>query len=148
MSYMDTIPGNNQGIQQLRPPQEVEVVSHEGEFRTEADFSLVNRLMERPRYKIPAAIRDKIIMKAGDIIDDPSLKPSTQLAAMKTILMADKHNIDLVKIAMPKKVENVDYKKLPDHELKQEIQRLARDVGLFETGAKDQGAIPGPSDHE
>lgn len=85
-------------------------------FRTAADFSMVTRLLQNSRYKIPEHLRSIIVESAAKIMVNGESEKA-QLAAMRTLLKADEINLQLVKIAMPKRVENVNVKQLTDEEL-------------------------------
>jgi len=94
-------------------------------FDTEADFNMVNHLLKKPRYKIPEHLRDKIITRAGRIIEQTE-DDKTALAAANTVIAMDKLNIQLVQIAMPKKVERRDIEKMPQEELLEALREVRK----------------------
>lgn len=99
-----------------------------GQFETVADFNLVNRLLQNPRYKIPEHLRDKVLNCCERVIDKASASNLEKLSACKTVLMADKHNLELVKMAMPKKIEHFDASKATDEELIDVLREVARKI--------------------
>jgi hypothetical protein len=96
------------------------------DFSTEGDFALVNRLLQNPRYAIPEHLRHKMIKCAESVIDANDTKHETKLKAIQTLSTMDKHNIDIVKLAMPKKVEHSDVKSISDEELLKLVQDIAK----------------------
>lgn len=92
------------------------------DFRTEEDFKLVNKLLSQGPYKIAEHIRSRVISNAATILEDPNVDQKIRLAAMRTLLLADKINLDLIKISMPKKVEKLDVKQLSDQDLLEAIE--------------------------
>lgn len=95
------------------------------DYSTEADFNMIIHLLKNPRYNIPAQLRDKVINCINNIvtcIDDPK----TQLAAVNTLVALDRCNIELIKIAMPKKVEHKQINKLSDEELLDALKEVQK----------------------
>jgi len=95
------------------------------DLKTEGDFNLVNRLLRNPRYEIPERLRNKAINCIEDAIDadhDVTIK----LKAIQTMSALDKHNIDIVKIAAPKRIEQIDPRKLNDEELLKMVREVVK----------------------
>ncbi len=113
--------------------------AEQSEYRTAADFSLVYKLLEQgTRYKIPEFIRDRVIQGAAETLGDPEATYRDKNAAAKVILLADKHNIELVKMALPKRTEHTSIKSLTDEELRGKIDELLKLLppSLVSEGAK------------
>jgi len=87
------------------------------DLRTEDDFALVNRLLRSPRYKIPEYLRDKVIHCITDIVDKKDSEDALKLKAIQVMSQLDKHNIDIIKLTMPKKIEAVKPQDMNDEEL-------------------------------
>lgn len=98
------------------------------DLRTSADYDLVARLLKYPRYKIPECLRDKVVSEIAAVIDNDENDATLKLKAISTLATLDKHNIDLVKLAMPKKTEqSIDVRKVDDEallKLVKDIQKL------------------------
>ena len=92
-------------------------------LRTEGDFNLVHQLLKSPRYKIPEHLRDQAIQCISDTLSD-SEDDALKLKAIQVMSALDKHNIDLVKIAMPKRIEHQDVRKLSDEQLVDELRKV------------------------
>lgn len=75
-------------------------------FETKADFNMLNQLLKNPRYDIPERLRKKVIVSIERVIDCAYTDANTQLNAIRTLALLDKHNIDLAKIVMPKRVDH------------------------------------------
>ncbi len=91
------------------------------DFQTKDDFALINTLMRSSRYDIPERLRKKIIGMASNKIEDESAEFPDQLSAAKLILECDKRNMDLLKIAMPTKVEHLNVQKASTEVLREAI---------------------------
>ena len=87
------------------------------EYQGKADFNVVKRLMEDPRYEIPRHLRNKVLQQAEDCMDSEKTSFGDRLAAGRLVLECDKRNIELVKLAMPKVVIHKDAKDYTDEEL-------------------------------
>lgn len=96
------------------------------DYLDKQDFSLVERLLKTPRYKIPEHLRDKIITSAGNILDSREVDEKTRLSAAKLILEADRTNIKLIELMVPKKVEHYNVKDRTDEELIEAIKETRK----------------------
>jgi hypothetical protein len=96
------------------------------DFQTEGDFNLVHRLLRHPRYEIPERLRKKVIDCVESVVDKETADDDVKLRAIKVLSELDKHNIELVKIAMPKKVEHTDVSRLNDEELLARVQDIVK----------------------
>ncbi len=113
----------------LRPyPAAKQIVSsNEGSLlRTEGDFNLINQLLKSPRYNIPEHLRQKVVSCIEKALDDSENSTKLKLDAIKTLSNLEKHNIDLVKLAMPKKIETFNPKQLNDEELREMVQDVLK----------------------
>lgn len=99
-------------------------------FETEGDLQMVHTLLKNPRYKIPERLRDKIMKAAEDTIDNSNATTAEINTACKLILEADKRNIDLVKLAMPKQVIHRHVSQYSDEELRDALQDIINEKGL------------------
>ena len=75
-------------------------------FETQADFNMLNQLLKNPRYDIPERLRKKVITSIERVVDNVDSESNTILNAIKTLALLDKHNIELAKIVMPKRVDH------------------------------------------
>ena len=110
-------------------------------YQTADDFDLVTRLLENtPGYEIPQEARKAIIYECQKAITsetsagpwDSGISMTDKLAAMRVILMADKHNLDMVKVVMPRKQEvTINCQKLSDQDLKAMAKEIALEAGLL-----------------
>lgn len=96
------------------------------DFHTEGDFNLVHRLLKHPRYEIPERLRSKVVKCIEDVVDEYGIDLDVKLRAIKVLSELDKHNIDLVKIAMPKKIEHTNASNLNDEELLAKVQDIVK----------------------
>lgn len=110
-------------------------------FRTVGDFALVHKLLkDHALYNIPDTMRDGIINSVKEVFDDPESTLSQKMVASKLILEMDKRNIDIVKIAMPHKVEHTQVQNMSDEELENELRTIT-------TGfSNDRPALGGTSE--
>jgi hypothetical protein len=74
-------------------------------------------------------------------MDDPEASRMEKSAAARLILTADKHNIDIVKMSIPKKIEHVDYGKLSDEDLHKKINELLKFLPTPLTTSVEDGEI-------
>lgn len=103
------------------------------EFHTEADFAMVHKLLQNALYKIPPEYREAVLGSAATILTDVEIPAMTRLAASRVIIECDKINLDLVKLAMPKKVITRSVTDMTSDELKKVI---------LEAAAHLQSALP------
>jgi len=100
-------------------------------FATQGDFQLVNNLLKNPRYEIPEHLRKKVIASAEGALDNHDASDATKLAASRVILEADKRNLDVIKLIVPKQHVHREVKDLPTEELEAVVieayNRLERD---------------------
>ncbi len=101
-------------------------ISPHGGFETEADFNLIHQLLKNPRYVIPERLREKAIRCIESCIDGEEVADQTKLAAIRTALDMDKINLEMIKIAMPKKVETRDITKATDEELTDLVREVLK----------------------
>ena len=95
-------------------------------LQSEGDFGIINRLLKNPRYNIPEHLRSKAVASIEATFDDPENNTAIKLKAVQCLAMLDKHNIDLVKMAIPKKIEYITPSKMSDEELHEEIRNIAQ----------------------
>ncbi len=93
-------------------------------LETMDDFKLVHKLLGKPRYEIPNRLRDKVIRSIENTVDFND-DDRTKIAAIKVLADLDKINLELVKIAMPKKIEHFDPSKVNDDELLAAVKAIA-----------------------
>jgi len=100
----------------------------QSDYHSVNDMTMVHGLMKNPRYNIPDNLRDKIIKTAGQLLDsdieDPVKKASTQLAAAKVLLEADKRNIDIVRLSMPQKHMHINVQQASTEQLQAQLKEL------------------------
>lgn len=94
------------------------------DYRTSADFRMVNQLLKNPRYEIPERLRNKIIGSVETLIDSPQTEDRTKLDAIKTIIALDKINVDIVKAVLPKRMEQTPVRALSDEALLEEVEKI------------------------
>ena len=99
------------------------------QFGTLADMRLINDLMKNSRYEIPEHLRHQVISSAGKIIENPESRNAEVLAASKVILEADKRNMEMVKMCMPKVNVNFNPKQATTEELETVVRRAIGLVG-------------------
>lgn len=103
------------------------IVSYGGtDFRTEGDFALINQLLKNPRYVIPEHLRHKVVKCIEQTIDSSETKPEIKLKAVQTLAILDKHNIDLVKVAMPKRVEQTTVRQMTDEKILEMVKEITK----------------------
>ena len=95
------------------------------DIKTEGDFNMVNRLLRNPRYEIPERLRRKSIQCIEDALDQDN-DIQIKLKAIQTMSQLDKHNIDIVKIAAPKRIKQIDPRKLNDEELLKMVREVVK----------------------
>ena len=103
------------------------VYSPGNQFETVDDFALVAQLMDNsPRYKIPLQLREKVIGCIEKCITDEKeeIDINTKFQAIKLMLLADKQNLDLIKLAMPKTIVHKNVKDLSDDELQALVRKV------------------------
>ena len=104
-------------------------ISHSG-FRTVGDFALIHSLLKNSAlYQIPDDLRPDIVDSIKDVFNDPDSTLAQKLAATKVVLEMDKRNLDVVKIAMPQRVEHTQVKDLSDEELANELRAITAELG-------------------
>lgn len=86
---------------------------------------MVHRLLQNALYKIPENYREAVLGSAANILSDDNIPAMTRLAASRVIIECDKINLDLVKIAMPKKVITRNVTEMTSDELKKVILEAA-----------------------
>lgn len=91
-------------------PQHTKITPYE--FKEQGDFQLVNKLLQNPRYDIPEHLRKKVIGSAEHSLDSPESSVACKLAAARLILEADKRNLELIKLVIPKVII---HKEIKDH---------------------------------
>lgn len=102
----------------------------QGEFNSVADMGMVRRLLKDPLYNVPERLRDKILSGAEKLMDSFTEGKTTEaafIAAARLVLEADKRNLDLIKMVIPKKVEHREVKDFTTVELEvivKEAQKL------------------------
>ena len=104
------------------------------DIKTEGDFNMVNRLLRNPRYEIPERLRQKSVQCIEDALDadhDITIK----LKAIQVMSQLDKHNIDIVKIAAPKRIEQIDPRKLDDEELLKMVKQIVKKLPTIIEGS-------------
>ena len=82
--------------------------------------------MRTPRYSIPEHLRNKIMASVETALDDPEAPHSQKLAAARVALEADKVNLELLKLALPKKVHHFDIKAASNEELLEAIKETQK----------------------
>ena len=108
-------------------PFELQTVDPNGaELRSLGDYQLVNRLLKDPRYNIPERLRNKAINAIEKTLDDAQNDDKLKLTAVKTLSDLDKRNMELIKMAMPKRVEHFDPRKANDEELMKMVQNVLK----------------------
>lgn len=106
-------------------------------FETQEDFDMVHRLLRNSLYKIPEAYRTAVLNSAARVLNDENAPAIIQLAASRVILECDKRNLDMVKIAMPKKVISRSVTELTTDELQHMILEAAERIKLPELEVLD-----------
>jgi len=96
------------------------------EFRTEGDYAIVRKLLQNPRYEIPERLRRKVVGEIERTVDDEEADPNLKMRAISVLAQLDKHNIELVKLSMPKRIERVDPKKMDDEKLLEAVQEVLK----------------------
>ena len=99
-------------------------------LRTLADYNILKKLLQNPQYKIPEYLRAKAITCVQETLEDDKNTAKLKLSAINTMLSMDKHNLDLAKVAMPKKIESIDPKKMNDEELMTALQDIQKELAL------------------
>ena len=108
------------------------------------DFNLVHKLLKTPRYEIPERLRHKVVINIEKIIDHGE-DDRTQIAAMKVLADFDKINLDIVKLAMPKKIEHFDPSKANDDELLVMVKKIVKQLPTVLEGDYDtETYLPAP----
>lgn len=117
--------------------------SEQEHFRTQAEFSMVRKLLTTPRYEIPEHLRKQLVEDAADVSKNCE-DPKTRIAAMRVLAELDKINVEIVKISMPKRVEHTH--RAADLTM-EELEDLARKATKFVEGtvtnARDIGNTTG-----
>lgn len=92
-------------------------ISSDSSLQTQGDFGLINQLLKNPRYKIPEHLRENVINCCDEVIKKKDSPDATKLAACRTVLLADRHNLEMIKLAMPTKIEHYNPQQATDEEL-------------------------------
>ena len=101
----------------------------DGEFDSLADMDLVQKLLKNPLYDIPERLRKKILGGAEKLMDKFSIGESSDaafIAARRLVLEADKRNLALVKMVIPKKIEHKVVKDYTTEELVQLVREAQK----------------------
>ena len=107
----------------------IDIVSSDStEFETQADFNLVHKLLKNSLYDIPSEYRTAVLQSAARVLTDSNIPAITQLAAGRVILECDKRNLELVKIAMPKKTISRNVGEMTSEELTRIILEAASKI--------------------
>ena len=123
--------------------QDIEVITpttvSPHDYRTSADFGMVNKLLKNPRYEIPERLRHKVITSIERIVDSPETDSKMTLDAIKTLSMLDKINVELVKSVLPKRVEQTPVRQLTDEMLLEEVKKIMKALPLDLPGGLPSG---------
>lgn len=104
-----------------------QLVSPTSDYNTTGDFQLINRLLQNPRYEIPERLRQKVIGCIDKVISDED-NPQVKLQAIRVLAQLDKHNLDVIKLAMPHKVETTNITKLDDSDLQNLVVEIINQI--------------------
>jgi len=109
-------------------------VSDGSSLKTEGDFDLINRLLRNPRYNIPERLRAKCIQCIEDVLDSGTedVGHGLHLKAIQTMVSLDKINVEIIKIAVPKKIET-NVKSMNDEELLALVKDVVKRLPSFDT---------------
>ncbi len=103
------------------------IVSSRGNH-IQGDFEIIHTLLKKfSLYKIPDYSRAQVIQSATDVLEDEEATPACRMTAAKLLLEADKRNIDLIKLAMPKHVVHHNVKEMTDEELMAAFEDVRQD---------------------
>ena len=109
-----------------------QLVSPTSDYNTTGDFQLINKLLQNPRYEIPERLRQKVIGCIDKVISDDAdskgVSIQTQLQAIRVLAQLDKHNLDVIKLAMPHKVETTNITKLDDSDLQNLVVEIINQI--------------------
>lgn len=97
------------------------------ELKVKEDFDLVNKLLRDPLYKIPDHLRQLVVESAGEILADPGSDSSVRIAASRTVLAMDKTNLDMIKLVMPRRVEQKTDIEIKDQST-EDLLKLVKDA--------------------
>lgn len=100
-------------------------MSSPGEFDSIADMGMVRKLLRDPLYDIPERLRDKVLKGAETLVDRFTNGDETAaafIAASRLVLEADKRNLDLIKMVIPKRVEHKEVIQFTTQELEQIVR--------------------------
>lgn len=111
-------------------PAVTKVSEESSGLRTLADYNILKKLLQHPQYKIPEYLRAKAINCVEKTLEDDDNSAKLKLSAINTMLSMDKHNLDLAKVAMPKKIESIDPRKMNDEELMTALQEIKTELDL------------------
>lgn len=106
-------------------PIQTKVSPVTNQFSTQADFSMINTLLANPRYNIPERLRNKVIQSADNVISSEESTDAAKLAASRLVLEADKRNLELIRLVMPKHHVHHNVKDMSTEELVEVIQNAA-----------------------
>lgn len=108
------------------------IVSPRG-HHIQGDFEMIHTLLKKfSLYQIPDHLRQKVLNSAETAMDDEEATSACKIAASKIVLEADKRNIDLIKLAMPKHVVHHNVKEMTDDELMAAFKEITKDPKIRE----------------
>lgn len=73
-------------------------------------------------------MRQKVIGCIDKVISDDDEPTQTQLQAIRVLAQLDKHNLDVIKLAMPHKVETTSITKLDDSALQNLVVEIINQI--------------------
>jgi len=113
------------------------------EYETKDDFGMVRGLLRRGPYQIPDRLREKIISSAERVIDNLDIDPKIMLSAAKLMVDCDRINVEMIKLAIPKKIETFNARGATDAQLLEAIQKTTKLLPrIIEHGEDSRGPDP------
>lgn len=110
----------------LSPLKRSPLAPTQSDYHSSSDMGMIHNLLKtHSLYNIPNHLRAKVIKTADRIMDDED--PRAAITGARVILECDKRNIDVVKLAIPKKVEVRNIQEQTTEELHQLLKDTLRD---------------------
>ncbi len=104
-------------------PAHTKLDCQQNEFNSVGDMNMITTLLRNPRYKIPEHLREKVIGTADNILNNANASVAEAISAAKLVLEADKVNVALIKLAVPKKIEHFNPRQATTEELIEVIKK-------------------------
>ena len=104
-------------------PAKTKLAHQQNEYNSVGDMNMVTTLLKNPRYVIPDHLRKRVIGTAESILSNVNATVAEAISAAKLVLEADKVNVALIKLQVPKQIEHFNARNATTEELVEVIKK-------------------------